>query len=244
VATVVATGLCWAGVSVVTASINPAPSPSIPARAVHSALSPPPSAPHRSDDALFGGSLAAALPSVAPVAATAPTGTAAGGTSFAGEVASSHPTATIGDPPPSVVPAHQASDPPPSVASHRVHDGGASGTHDGAGDPPAPSSTTASSPQSGQAGSNPSIATFTTDGGIVTVSCQGSTISLVSASPADGYTLAVRESGPAWVGVNFRSATGGREVNATCKGGAPVEVIDHDGAAWPRPNQRETSPNP
>ena len=70
-------------------------------------------------------------------------------------------------------------------------------------------------------------ATFTTSGGSVTVSCEGSTISLVSASPADGYTLDVGSSGPTFVDVEFHAgASEGPEVHATCKNGQPTSFID------------------
>ena len=61
----------------------------------------------------------------------------------------------------------------------------------------------------------------------MTASCQGSTISLVSASPADGYTLDVGSSGPSFVDVEFNSAREGPEVHATCKNGQPTNFTDN-----------------
>jgi hypothetical protein len=60
----------------------------------------------------------------------------------------------------------------------------------------------------------------------VTVSCQGSTISLVSASPANGYTLTVRNSGPTDVDVGFNGQPNSSVVRATCRNGQPVRVTD------------------
>jgi hypothetical protein len=58
------------------------------------------------------------------------------------------------------------------------------------------------------------------------VSCQGATISLISASPADGYTLAVRSSGPQFVDVDFNAAASGSAVRAQCRNGQPTRVTD------------------
>jgi hypothetical protein len=68
--------------------------------------------------------------------------------------------------------------------------------------------------------------TFTTGGGTLTVECQGSTISLVSASPANGYTLAVRGSGPTSVSLDFSKQTQNWSVHVTCQNGQPIAFID------------------
>jgi hypothetical protein len=60
----------------------------------------------------------------------------------------------------------------------------------------------------------------------VTVSCQGPTISLVSASPADGYTLLVRSAGPTFISVHFIAGRDDVGVHATCKNGQPVGFVD------------------
>jgi hypothetical protein len=51
------------------------------------------------------------------------------------------------------------------------------------------------------------------------VSCHGSTVSLVSAVPAQGYTLDVGSSGPAFVDVEFHEGLDGPEVHASCHNG-------------------------
>ncbi len=136
----------------------------------------------------------------------------------------------VGPPvPPSATPAPVvASSPPraPPTGSGSGSDAGAGG----GGSPSSSSSPPTSSPPSQPTGSSgistPLAATFSTSGGTVTVSCQGSTISLVSASPADGYALVVRSSGPGFVDVDFTGQPNGSSVRATCMNGAPVRVID------------------
>jgi hypothetical protein len=68
--------------------------------------------------------------------------------------------------------------------------------------------------------------TFNTGGGTLTVECQGSTISLVSASPANGYALTVHSSGPTSVALDFANPPEDWSVHATCKNGQPVAFID------------------
>jgi hypothetical protein len=68
--------------------------------------------------------------------------------------------------------------------------------------------------------------TFNTGGGTLTVECQGSAISLVSASPANGYTLMVHSSGPTSVSLDFAKQTQDWSVHVTCQNGQPVAFID------------------
>ena len=89
-----------------------------------------------------------------------------------------------------------------------------------------PDATAPPAPPPSQAGSAPVNATFSISGGTVTVSCQGSTISLVSASPSNGYTLSVRNSGPIDVDVDFNGQPNGSAVQATCRNGQPVRITD------------------
>jgi hypothetical protein len=67
---------------------------------------------------------------------------------------------------------------------------------------------------------------FHTGGGTLTVECQGSTISLVSASPANGYTLTVHSSGPTSVSLDFSNPPQVWSVHVTCQNGQPVAFID------------------
>jgi hypothetical protein len=68
--------------------------------------------------------------------------------------------------------------------------------------------------------------TFNTGGGTLTVQCQGSSINLVSASPANGYTLTVHSSGPTSVGLDFTKQYQSWSVHVTCQNGQPVAFID------------------
>jgi hypothetical protein len=65
-------------------------------------------------------------------------------------------------------------------------------------------------------------ATYSTEGGVVTVACTGpSSIRLVSATPADGYFVFVVSGGPQYVGLQFHSANNGVTVGASCVFGLP-----------------------
>lgn len=65
----------------------------------------------------------------------------------------------------------------------------------------------------------PVTTSFTSQGGFVTVSCSGESISLVSASPQPGYRAEVKDSGPREVDVRFSSSSANSEVKAQCQGG-------------------------
>jgi cytoskeletal protein RodZ len=63
-------------------------------------------------------------------------------------------------------------------------------------------------------------ATFSSRGGIVTASCSGHAISLVSASPQPGYTVQVKNRGPEDLEVKFNGENDS-EIKAKCVGGRP-----------------------
>jgi hypothetical protein len=114
--------------------------------------------------------------------------------------------------------------PPPAPAGSGA---GAGAGHGDDGTSSTSSSTAPSSTAQSQAASGPVGATFSSSGGTVTVACQGSTISLISASPADGYTLAVRSSGPQFVDVDFNAQPSGSAVRAFCnRNGQPTRITD------------------
>jgi hypothetical protein len=58
------------------------------------------------------------------------------------------------------------------------------------------------------------------------VSCRGPTIGLLSAIPADGYTLEVHNPGPTIVSVEFNKGLHSWSVHAACRSGQPVGFID------------------
>jgi hypothetical protein len=251
--TAVATTVCWAGVSVVTASITPAQRPALPASEVHAALSAPaPPEGREPNTSLFGGTLspvgAAGAPTapptggvpasaptpapVAPLAAAAPPPPTVAQASR-GEAPLPAPVISPAPPPaspPVVAPAPAVTSPPPSPPSGQAS---GSGHSDDVGGSSSTSSTSSSAPQSqssapqGQSSTAPVVATFSTSGGTVTVSCQASAISLISASPADGYTLAVRSSGPLVVDVDFNGQPSASAIRAVCnRSGQPVKITD------------------
>jgi hypothetical protein len=65
--------------------------------------------------------------------------------------------------------------------------------------------------------------TFRVTAGVVTASCTGARIVLVSAAPTNGWSMAVEASGPQEVEVEFARATSGEvKVEARCAGGIPA----------------------
>jgi hypothetical protein len=241
--TAIATGMAWAGVSVVSSSVNATHSPAIPAKAVHAALA----APVRITPSTAAGTSVAPTAASAPgtpapvkaATATAPSGThqvaaprpAVGTSSDSGSALTAAPTpapapvlpaaAPSYAPPPALVtrPAATPEQPTPNTGpgsdSSRTGDG-----QYGSNPPPPPSG-------SGQGGSSsPTSATFTASGGTATVSCQGSTISLVTATPNDGYALTVQSAGPSIVVVVFDGGRRSSTIRARCSYGRPVNFTD------------------
>ena len=95
---------------------------------------------------------------------------------------------------------------------------------------PAASSSTAG-PKPSPTAAEPKVGTWQGAAGSVTVQCVGSRISLVSATPNDGWRVEVDERGPAEVEVEFK--TGGEDerevkVRARCVGGAPKFTVESD----------------
>ena len=67
--------------------------------------------------------------------------------------------------------------------------------------------------------------TWSVNGGAVSVSCSDQTISLLYASPQDGWRVEIEKRGPDKVEVDLESAGAGTRVSATCVNGAPVATI-------------------
>ena len=84
------------------------------------------------------------------------------------------------------------------------------------------SATTASSTPS----SPPVVNTWTVTGGTVSVSCQGQAISLVYASPQDGWRVEIEKRGPATVEVNLARNGQGTKLRASCVNGIPQETTE------------------
>jgi len=250
--TAAATGVCWAGVSVVTPSITTAHSPAIPDHEVHQELvAPPPPVKGRTSATTAvlpgiavasppAGPAAPAAPDNAPapavIGAPAPTGApqvGAGVPSAPGAVAPSPPGGAVPPspspsvaytpPPPAPVP---ASAPPPAFEGPPPPPASPPPAPSPAPPPPAPPPPAPRPPAPPPPPSGPVTKTFSTGGGTLTVECQGSTISLVSASPASGYTLTVRSSGPTSVSLDFSKQTQAWSVHVTCQNGQPVAFID------------------
>jgi hypothetical protein len=69
---------------------------------------------------------------------------------------------------------------------------------------------------------------WTLAGGTVGVACQGSVISLLYATPVDGWSME-RETGPDQVEVKFRRDESESELRVECSGGEPVGEVKSDG---------------
>lgn len=85
-------------------------------------------------------------------------------------------------------------------------------------------------PQPTDAATSEATTTRPTDGGTVAVSCTGRTAALVYATPAAGWSVEVRDSGPDRVRVRFELRGDGEErevdVRAECPAGRPVFSVE------------------
>jgi hypothetical protein len=85
---------------------------------------------------------------------------------------------------------------------------------------------------SGDDGSAPPPAattrSFSKTGGVVTMSCDGHVATLVSATPAPGYTVRVSNSGPEEIEVAFTSGSQDSEFHGQCVNGQPAEQVSDD----------------
>lgn len=82
----------------------------------------------------------------------------------------------------------------------------------------------------GAAPSGPSATTrsFSTTGGVVTMSCDGPTATLVSATPAQDYKVVVSNAGPELIEVAFTSPSHDSEFHGQCVNGQPTEPVSDD----------------
>lgn len=78
-------------------------------------------------------------------------------------------------------------------------------------------------------------ATFSTAGGVVTATCSGYFIRLVSATPTDGYAVQVLDRGPATVDVHFTGSGDEVRVRLVCFGGRPTRIPDQHEARGASP---------
>ncbi|WP_456847198.1 hypothetical protein [Cellulomonas sp. P5_C6] len=91
---------------------------------------------------------------------------------------------------------------------------------------PAPTRTTAPTPAA------PAIVevarTWTVPGGIVAVTCNGAAITLLYATPSDGWTVEVGATGPERVDVELHRDKAETKLTGTCVAGAPEPQIDSE----------------
>lgn len=217
VATTTATLITWAGVQIVTSAVTPSPVAVMPSSQIRSinqqAQTAPPAFP-----------TAAALPlkdSLELVPQTAPPSTPAPppGAPLAGpSTAAPAPSTTV-----------PAGAPVNALAVTEVADalsgGSVTTTPPTTSQPPASrsvaSSSGASSTGTSSTSSPSTVQDFAMPGGNAELGCAGSAISVLSASPADGYQLYVTEDGPQEAQVYFVDQQYQDSVTASCVGGQP-----------------------
>jgi len=93
-------------------------------------------------------------------------------------------------------------------------------------DRPTPEPTTAITPNVPAAVAR----TWSVTGGTVAASCTGSTISLLFATPADGWTVEVGGAGPERIEVELKRPGSERKVVALCAGGVPQQTVGDGGS--------------
>lgn len=75
----------------------------------------------------------------------------------------------------------------------------------------------------------PVARTWTVAGGVVSVACTSQTISLLSASPADGWRVKIESRGPDRISLEFTSGEKETKVGGTCVAGVPQQsTTEHD----------------
>ncbi len=69
------------------------------------------------------------------------------------------------------------------------------------------------------------VRTWTVAGGTVATSCRGATISLLYATPLDGWTVDIGSAGPDQVTVELKMPGQEMKVTAVCVGGVPQDTV-------------------
>lgn len=93
---------------------------------------------------------------------------------------------------------------------------------------PTQSPTETTSPPTDPGGSVEQVRTWPVTGGTVSASCAGATITLLAATPADGWTVEVGSTGPEHVEVELHSGELESKVEATCVAGVPTANVRED----------------
>lgn len=76
---------------------------------------------------------------------------------------------------------------------------------------------------------SPVVRAWTVTGGQVGASCTGGTITLLYATPADGWSVDVKKSGPQEVEAEFELGDDDTTVRAVCVAGVPEQTTDDGG---------------
>lgn len=150
------------------------------------------------------------------------------GAQVSGLLASSSPAPGTTTPSGTSVTIPPAPSSPPTVltATAPTNSGSGSATAPSKSTKPASSSTSTKLPAPAP---TPVARTWNVLGGMVTVACTGQTISLLSASPADGWRVTIETGGPDRVKLEFTSGEQETKVGGSCVAGVPQQsTTPHD----------------
>lgn len=86
--------------------------------------------------------------------------------------------------------------------------------------------------------------TWTVPGGVVAVLCRGATISLLYATPSDGWTVEVGSAGPEHVEVELRRDDAETKLKAECVGGTPQRELRTDDGGDSHDDDSTRAPEP
>jgi hypothetical protein len=120
---------------------------------------------------------------------------------------------------------------PPAPTESAASATSASGTSDAATAPASPTRTASISQPTKPPTATPTpvARTWNVQGGVVSVACTAETISLLSASPADGWRVRIESGGPDRVKLDFTSGEKETKVGGSCVAGVPQQsTTEHD----------------
>lgn len=231
-ATAAASLISWAGVQIVTSAVTPSPVAVVPSSQIRPAGQPAASRPTPSttdEDSTTRAPVAHSSLTAAPAASPTPPSVA----SAAGSPAATTPTTSATSNQVAAGPNGRASITPSQAA----------GTSPSTVAPTAPPATTPPTTAPPPTNSS-SVADYTTPGGTAEFGCAGDIVTLLSASPADGYQMYVTSDGPRQAQVYFVNPQYQDSITATCVNGQPsgqTAVGSHYGGWNSSPTTSTTS---
>lgn len=93
----------------------------------------------------------------------------------------------------------------------------------------APTKASATTTKPAPPAASPVARTWTVTGGVVSASCTGATISLLYATPSDGWRVKIEKRGPETISLEFVNGEKETKVHGVCSAGVPQQTSeDHD----------------